>query len=377
MAWSVTIGTLFGTKLRIHFTFLIFLIWIGIAYWVAGGAGAALTGLAFILLLFACVVAHEFGHILTARRYGVRTPDVTLLPIGGVARLERIPEKPAQELAVALAGPMVNVVIAGVLILLLGTQALETAMRETFEPADILPRLALANLFLAVFNLVPAFPMDGGRALRAVLATRLPRVRATKVAATVGQMMAFGFALLGLVSGNAILIFIGLFVYFGASAESYDTQMQEIAEGLLVGDAMVTELVPLSPASRLDDAVEILLRTSQHELPVLDGAGKLIGILNRSGLIRAMQNHGGDHPVVEAMNREVPTIGMRHRLADALRLMSGNRGEAVAVVHSDGRFAGLVTSENLGELVMVATAREASRAARAAGPRRLGPAASG
>src|SRR5690606_35945145 len=127
MALSVTIGTLFGTKLRIHFTFLIFLIWIGIAYWVAGGAGAALTGLAFILLLFACVVAHEFGHILTARRYGVRTPDVTLLPIGGVARLERIPEKPAQELAVALAGPMVNVVIAGVLILLLGTQALETA----------------------------------------------------------------------------------------------------------------------------------------------------------------------------------------------------------------------------------------------------------
>jgi stage IV sporulation protein FB len=321
---------------------------------------AAAAGLGFILLLFACVVAHEFGHILMARRYGVRTPDVTLLPIGGVARLERIPEKPGQELAVAIAGPIVNLAIAGVLVLAIGSSALDIGHTESFDPSNILPRLALANLILAAFNLLPAFPMDGGRALRALLSIRLPRTKATNIAASIGQLLAFGFALLGLLSGNVLLIFIGLFVWFGASAEAFDTQMQQIAEGLLVSEAMVSELVPLGPESRLDDAVDILLRTSQHEFPVLDGAGTLVGLLTRDHLISKLKTHGGAYPVAEAMERDIPTIGTGHRLAEALRLMHGEKAPAVAAIDRLGRFAGLVTSENLGELVMVSSARAAA-----------------
>ncbi|MGE5722782.1 MAG: site-2 protease family protein [Sphingomonadales bacterium] len=357
MAWSITLGTIYGTKVRVHFTMLIFLLWIGIGYWIGGGPAAALSGLGFIVLLFACVLAHEFGHILTARRFGVRTPDVTLLPIGGVARLERIPEQPAQELAVSLAGPVVNLVIAGLLVAAVGMPAFEKGLSATLEASAILPRLAIANLILAVFNLLPAFPMDGGRALRALLATRLERTRATRLAATIGQSLAFGFALIGLLSGNPILVFIGLFVYFGASAEAYETQMQQIAEGLLVSEAMMTELVSLTPDNRLDDAVDMLLRTSQHEFPVVDGAGKLIGLLTRDRLVSALRTHGGSLPVIEAMEVDIPAIGTRHRLAEALREMQARRAPAVAAVHPDGRLAGLVTTENLGELMMVVAAR--------------------
>src|SRR6476661_2232191 len=174
MAWSITVGTIAGTAVRIHLTFLLFLLWIGIAQALSGGASAAIGAVAFMASLFACVVLHEFGHILAARRYGIRTPEVTLYPIGGVASLEKLPEKPAQELVVALAGPAVNLVIAAVLFIGLGATLDPQDLTRLDQPgANLLPRLAAANLFLAIFNMVPAFPMDGGRVLRAFLAMRL------------------------------------------------------------------------------------------------------------------------------------------------------------------------------------------------------------
>ena len=208
MSWSIPLGHVLGTEIRLHLTFLLLLAWIGVAHGIQGGSAAALDGVLYISLIFACVLLHEFGHVLAARRYGIATPDITLLPIGGVARLERIPEKPAEELVVALAGPAVNLVIAAILLTLLGGVASLDAMAGIEDPGhSMLARLFWVNVVLAGFNLlVPAFPMDGGRVLRALLSTRLDRRRATDIAARIGQVLAFGLGFLGLVGGAPLLV---------------------------------------------------------------------------------------------------------------------------------------------------------------------------
>src|SRR5512147_1158685 len=221
MKWSWKIGTLAGIELRIHVTFLLLLGWVGAAHWMSGKSlDAALNGLAFILALFGCVLLHELGHSLAARKYGIPTRDITLLPIGGVARLERMPEKPAQEFWVALAGPAVNVVIAALLFAWLNiTNGWAPLSRLNVASGPFLERLLVANVWLVLFNLIPAFPMDGGRVLRAVLASRMEYVRATQIAAVVGQGLALVFGLIALF-GNPMLLFIALFVWIGASQEA-------------------------------------------------------------------------------------------------------------------------------------------------------------
>jgi Zn-dependent protease len=230
MSWSLNIGTIAGTAVRVHITFLLFLGWLFGASYVASGAAAAWSTLIFLLLLFACVLAHEFGHIFTARAFGVSTPDVTLLPIGGVARLERIPEEPWEEFLIAIAGPLVNVVIAFGLVALAGAR-LSTADLYAMESAHVslVDRLAAVNLFLAVFNMIPAFPMDGGRVLRALLATRMGYVRATEIAASIGQGVAFALGFIGLFH-NPILIFIAIFVYLAASSEAHMVAIRRAGE---------------------------------------------------------------------------------------------------------------------------------------------------
>lgn len=356
MGWSIPIGTIKGTVVRIHITFLLFLLWIGGAHYTQGGWPAATEGVVFIALLFLCVLLHEFGHVLTARRYGIRTPDITLLPIGGVARLERLPEKPSQELLVALAGPAVNIVIAAVLYLALGGFLPPESTEPQNAGVSVLARLASVNLFLALFNLIPAFPMDGGRVLRAILASRMGYGRGTQMAATVGQAVAFGLGLLGLF-GNPLLLFIALFVYLGAASESHAVQMREVSRGVIVSDAMITHFESLSPTSVLEDAVQCLLHTTQHEFPVVDGAGRLRGVLTRDDMIRALRDRGPETPVLEVMRADIPVIDQRRNLEDALRLMQESRLPAVGVSGNDGRLVGLVTPENVGEMMMVHAAR--------------------
>ncbi len=293
MSWSIPIGTVKGTVIRLHLTFLLFLLWIGIAHHAEGGWNAALQGVVFMALLFLCVLLHELGHVFAARRYGIRTPDITLLPIGGVARLERIPEEPGQELVVALAGPAVNLVIAAALWLALGGFVPAESVEVQRPGVDLLARVAMVNVFLAVFNLIPAFPMDGGRVLRALLGYRMGYARATQVAASIGQALAFGFGILGLF-GNPMLIFIALFVWLGAGAEAHAAQMREVSRGVIVADAMVTRFESLSPASTVGDAAECLIRTTQHEFPVVDGGGRLRGVLTRDAMIQALRAHGPD-----------------------------------------------------------------------------------
>jgi Zn-dependent protease/CBS domain-containing protein len=355
MAWSIPIGAVKGTIIRVHFTFLLFLVWIAVTHYAQGGRDAALQGVIFIVLLFLCVLLHEFGHVLAARRYGVQTPDITLLPIGGVARLERIPEEPSQELIVALAGPAVNLVIAAVLYLALGGFLPRESMAFQNPGVSLLARLVSVNIFLAIFNLIPAFPMDGGRVLRAILAYRMGYSRGTQIAATVGQVLAFGLGLLGLM-GNPLLIFIAIFVYLGAASEAHAVQMRQVSRGLLVSDAMITRFEILTPSSRVEDAVQYLIQTTQHDFPVVDDAGHLRGVLTRDDMIRALRERGLDTPAVEVMRSDVPVIHHRLPLDDALRLMQDGRLPAIGVVNSEARLVGLVTPENIAEMMMILAA---------------------
>jgi stage IV sporulation protein FB len=353
MSWSVNIGSIAGTAIRIHITFLLFLVWIFAAGWASGGPEDALTSLVFMVLLFACVLAHEFGHILTARAFGVATPDVTLLPIGGVARLERIPEQPSQEFLIAVAGPLVNVAIAIVLMAVTPTH-LSTAHLAAVESAKVsmVDRLAEVNLFLALFNMIPAFPMDGGRVLRALLAIRLGHLRATEIAATIGQWAAFALGFLGLFY-NPILIFIAIFVYLAAAAEARMVALRAMSRDVPVAAAMMTEFATLAPDEHIDAAVETLLRTSQSEFPVIDSGHRLVGLVGRAEIIRALRELGPTAPVADAMVKEIPTIEKRCRLDDAFRILQQKAAPAVGVIDAAGRLVGLVTSETVGQMLMV------------------------
>jgi Zn-dependent protease/CBS domain-containing protein len=353
MGWSLNIGSVAGTAIRIHVTFLLFLAWIfGVSY-VSGGAAAAWSGLLFMVLLFLCVLLHEFGHIFTARRFGVMTPDVILLPIGGVARLERIPEKPSEEFLIAIAGPAVNMAIAAVLVLFAGAN-LDPSHFVSIESdkVGLAERLAIVNVFLALFNLIPAFPMDGGRVLRALLAARFGYVRATEVAASIGQFVAFLLGFIGLF-GNPLLIFVAVFVYLAAASEAHLVAIRAISQGVPVTAAMMTEFATLTPDEHVDAAVETLLRTSQGEFPVVDGLGRPVGLLARNDVIRALKERGPDAKVGDVMGTQIPTLGHRHCLDEAFRLLQQKSAPAVGIVEGSQRLVGLVTSETIGEMLMV------------------------
>src|SRR5437773_1877960 len=297
MKWSWKLGSVAGIGLYVHATFFLLLAWVGVTYWLAGGSAAALDGIAFILALFACVVLHELGHALTARRYGIRTRDITLLPIGGVSRLERIPDDPRQEVWVSLAGPAVNVVIAAALYAwLLLSQTWRPLSALTMAGGPFLERLLLVNVSLAVFNLLPAFPMDGGRVLRALLAMRMDYVRATQVGAQVGQAMALVFGLLGLLT-NPFLLFIAFFVWIGAAQEASMVQMRTALSGIPVSRAMLTDFHTLAPDDAAKRVLELILAGSQQDFPVVDGGqggqgGRLAGVLLRRDVLKALAQRG-------------------------------------------------------------------------------------
>jgi Zn-dependent protease/CBS domain-containing protein len=365
MGWSIRLFSVGGTAVRIHLTFFLLLAFVAVVGWRAGGAPLAIDQLIFIVLLFVCVVLHEFGHVFAARAYGIRTSDVTLLPIGGVASLERMPEKPGQEIVVALAGPAVNLVIAVALAVVLGAGFDLSQMAQLEEARSSLTgRVAAANLMLCVFNLIPAFPMDGGRVLRALLAVRLGYTRATRVAATIGQALAFVFALVGLL-GNPLLILIAVFIFLAASGEAGYVQAREYTRGYLASHAMITSYQTLSPSSIADDAAGLLLRTTQKEFPVVDGAGALRGFLTHDALISALQKTGGTTPVLDIMDREVPTVPENACLDNVFQRLQRLGTRLVGVVDPQQRLVGYITAENLSELIMI----QSSRASQVSGSR--------
>jgi CBS domain-containing protein len=279
------------------------------------------------------------------------------LPIGGVARLDRMPEEPLQEFVIAIAGPLVNVVIAAVIFVALGyTVGLGEISQIDNPRADFLARLAGVNVFLVVFNLIPAFPMDGGRVLRAILAIWLPWSRATQIAATIGQGLAFVFGFVGLFY-NPLLIFIAIFIYLAAAAEAQTAQIRDVSQSVLVGDVMITKFSKLERSATIDEAIELLLATTQREFPVVDADGKFEGLLTREAMIQALRDSGPGTAVVTVMRKDIPRTHPRKSLQDSLRAMQEAGVPALAVVDDAGRLVGLMTHENLGEMLMVRSAR--------------------
>ncbi len=353
MTWSFSLGRLLGSELRVHVTFFLLLAWIGFAAYTQGGWNAALQNIIFVLLLFACVVAHEFGHALMARRFGIKTPDITLLPIGGLARLERMPEKPMQEVWVALAGPAVNIVIWFVLVTFGASMPIETMAQIDSVHIGLLNRLAYINLLLAAFNMIPAFPMDGGRVFRALLCLKMDRVKATRVAAMGGQVVAIGLGFLGLNTGNPILVLIAVFVFIAANAESQDVAMRSVARRVLARDAMITEFHPLSPDDTLDTAAQAVIHTTQHEFPVIEADGTLLGFVTRNRLFAALEgDRPRSDPATSIMETDIPSVQLTSGLETVLDGLHKG-APAIAVRTAGGRMIGYITRENIGELMVL------------------------
>lgn len=362
MKWSWKLGKFAGIDVNLHLTFVLFIAWIALVQLVGGhGFEAMLSGVAFMLALFGSVLLHEFGHALTARKYGIGTRDITLLPIGGISRLERMPDQPKQELAVTLAGPAVNIGIAGALFALLyGTGGLLPLDRIDLMRGSLLERVMLANVSLVFFNLLPAFPMDGGRALRALLALKMSYGRATQVAAAVGQGFAMVFGLLGLLF-SPLLVLIAIFVWFGASEEASATLMKLAFADTPVSRAMLTDFQVLREQDTLARAVELILKGSQHDFPVMEG-DRVIGLLSRTDLIAALAKHGPDYRVADAMRRDFETVDSSELLEAVFMRLGQSRDYTIPVTHSS-QLVGLLTSDNLAEFFMLQGALKQSRAA--------------
>ncbi|MGA8170225.1 MAG: site-2 protease family protein [Methylocystis sp.] len=354
MGWSITIGRFGGTAVRVHLTFLLFLAWIGFSAYEQGGAGAARDSVLFIVAIFTCVVLHEFGHILVARRFGIVSKEVTLLPIGGVADLNKMPEKPYQELLIALAGPAVNLAIAAVLLLGVGAVGFGAIVHLDNPAIGAVERLAATNLFLAVFNLVPAFPMDGGRVLRAALAMWLGQERATRVAALIGQGFALVLGFLGLF-GHPMLLFIAFFVFFAATGEARMTLVTEATRDVKVADAMETRFATIGGDATIAEAADLLLATSQDSFPFVDPSGVFLGVMSRADIVEAIKSGDAGAGVAPFAHREIATIGPDEALDKALEKLAS--AEVVGVVGADGVLEGLITPQSLAEIMLIKSAR--------------------
>jgi Zn-dependent protease/CBS domain-containing protein len=349
MRWSIGIGSIAGIRVEIHVTFFLFVGWIAIREGLlTGHPERALSSIALILLVFGCVLLHELGHALTARRYGIRTRDIVLLPIGGVARLQRMPDQPAQEIVVALAGPAVNVVIAAALWVALGGLWGGEAIRPLGD--GLLETLLTINLMMVGFNLIPAFPMDGGRVLRALLAFRLPYVRATRIAATVGQGIALLFGVIGFFY-NPMLMFVALFVFLAAGEEHALVRTRASLSGLPARAAMISEFDALDVHDPIQHAVDLLMAGSQQDFPVTEN-GMPVGVLTRSDLLLALQRSAPQTPVGEVIAPDHQVADAGEPLEEVLRRMREHHRPALPVV-SGGRLVGMVTLENVSELLLV------------------------
>jgi Zn-dependent protease/CBS domain-containing protein len=356
MKWALNLGRIAGIRILVHWTFLFLIGWI---VFTEMGRGSDLTttllSVGFVLTIFLCVVLHELGHSLTAKQYGINTKSITLLPIGGVASLERMPESPKQELLIAVAGPAVNVVIA--FILWLALPPLTSVPDEEFfariTPANFFYMLFFVNLMLVVFNAIPAFPMDGGRVLRALLAFKLGRVRATQIAANLGQILAILFIFIGFFS-NPFLILIGVFVFFGAYTENMMVQHLDFLRGHSVREGMMTSFVKLAPTDTVRDALNKLLSTSEHDF-IVENEDQVVGTLSRMQLIQAVKNEQIQVPVVEIMSQEFRSFNTKDKLSEAYTEIQKAPGSLFPVL-DNGKLAGVINSDNINEFILVKSA---------------------
>lgn len=361
---AIRIASLAGIPIRLHFTFILFLAWFffdGLGGQSRGNPVQTWIRFLFVAALFFCVVLHELGHALTARHYSIRTRDITLYPIGGVARLERLP-RPGQELWIALAGPAVNLVLAALLSLVM-----VALRRPAFAVSPIDPnvqvfveRIRTANLLLAAFNMVPAFPMDGGRVLRALIARMTTEVRATEVAAFVGQIFALLVGLFAFFNSNLLLVLIAVFVYLGARQELALYQTRALVFGHRVGEAMLQDFRTLPVGATLQDAAAALLAGSQQDFPIMNG-DEVVGLLSRSALLRGYATEGPGAYVAGTMIREFLTARPGDDLEEVLEQMQTPHAGSVLIFdgssQDNARLVGMITQENLLEFLTLTRLR--------------------
>lgn len=352
MPSSYRLGTFFGIAVRVHWTFGLLLAFTAYSRYTGVGVGgtqaeAALRGVLMILAIFGCVTLHEFGHALTARRFGIRTRDIVLLPFGGVARLEGMPRKPSQEIWIALAGPAVNVVIAGILLpVVMAMIGLESLANLRLSGAGFVTELLMVNLGLIVFNMIPAFPLDGGRVLRALLALRLEYARATVIAARIGQVLAVAFIGLGLM-GNPMLIVIGVFVFLAGKAEADAVRARFRIEGLTAGELMTDRFAVIAPVTPVGEADRIRVSSGQTDFPVVDPVSSaLAGMLDAVTMQRAMTSGLASASAADVLRRDVPVASEGDPLMGLYTAMVTARTTALPVVR-EGRLVGMVTMEML------------------------------
>ncbi len=356
MKHSVQLASIQGIKVSVHWTFLLLIGWI-IFQNVRAGLSVLpmLWTLAFVLAIFMCVILHELGHALTARRYGIKTRDITLYPIGGVASLESLPKKPLEELWVALAGPAVNLLIALLLVpfMNLSTPPSPEAMAQ-IGPSNFLFAFAAVNIWLALFNLIPAFPMDGGRVFRAILNFWMDRAKATRVAASLGQLLAIVFIFLGFYV-NPFLVFIGLFIILGAQAESNYAQSEALMEGHTVLDLTMHEMPLVSPTTTVAEMVKEILNTQKKNFVVTEGE-QVLGIVTQMDVIKALGDRGEEALVRDFMKTDIVYLPSSLPVNEAILKMQTNR-TSMALVQEGGKVIGMVDNDNLVEFILIERAR--------------------
>jgi Zn-dependent protease/CBS domain-containing protein len=360
MSWSIRLFRVKGIEIKVHLTFVLILVWAAYHWGVSLGEGpaGAVYGMVVISLLFACVIVHELAHSLTAMHYGVKVQGITLLPIGGISQMEEMPKKPKEELLMALAGPMTNVIIAAILLAI----AIPLNLRAGLSAAELnrvmsapswtglVSYLAIANVALAVFNLLPAYPMDGGRVLRSILALRMDHAKATAWAVNIGQGMAWLMGLAGALTGAWTLVIIAVFIYLGAGQEGRMIEVKNVLEGLQVRQAMTPEIASLSPRARISEAVDHILHGFQTDFPVVED-GRLVGFLTEVDLVSALKETGPETAVKQVMRTDVEPAHPDEPLFEAQMRMGRMRLRALPVVEG-GRIVGLISSQDVSEAVL-------------------------
>jgi Zn-dependent protease/CBS domain-containing protein len=366
MGGSFKIGRAFGIDVKVHWTFLLLLAFFGFtAYQNSGSLLSALVTVGIIAALFVCVLLHEYGHSLVAQRLGIEIVDITLLPIGGLARLKSLPEKPWDEVEIAIAGPLVNVVLApiffGTALLLGGSLTTPPNILGGVQSAgQVFVYLGYINVALVVFNLIPAFPMDGGRVLRGLLATRLGPVRATDISSAVGQIFAAAFFLIGLLGGNLLLALIAVFIFFGASGEAQMVRQREMMRGLLVSDVMGTRrrTETVTPYHTFGQVLDMVIHGYQEDFPVVDESGSLVGMITRNEIMAAAHSPDRYASVRDVMKTEFPTISPDADLfTDGARILQESGLRALPVVKA-GDLVGMLTMDDIGQAALLRDLRK-------------------
>jgi Zn-dependent protease/predicted transcriptional regulator len=357
--WTWNLGRIAGIPIRMHLTLLVLLVWIASSYMLQGlGFGATALGLVLVLTIFAIIVVHELGHALVARRYGIGTRDIMLLPVGGIASLERMPDKPKQELAVAIVGPLINLALAGILFIgIIATGGTTRISEATTIGGAIATQLMWINIGLALFNLIPAFPMDGGRVLRALLAMRMGHDRATDIAARLGRYFAVAIAIVGIFY-NPLLLLIAFVVWSGASQERALVQLKTAITGVPVSAAMLRRVESVTPEQPLEDAAAMLLRGGLNQLPVIDH-GEPVGVITRSDVATALSHAGPNATVANAPHHSVVTVSPADSLDMVLEKLRRSP-HAIALVVDHGAPVGVLTAEHLAAYVAMHQPRRAA-----------------